>query len=97
MLSQTLTAKVGAHAALIYLRNSVVCATTARALGLVEQLEVGVDQTQTRAQEIARLAVSSSLSTAICSQRAPIDVAVLTKEALGHAECQLSNGVLRER
>ena len=90
MLSQTFVASLGVHAHHVYLQNSKLDAATANAAGLVQELRVGVHATQMRAQAVARLASNNVLPLAM-SCRASIDLAVSTREAVGHAECQFTN------
>ena len=93
MLSQTFISALGPHAQYVYLQNARLDATTTHAAGLVHQLCVGVTATQMHAREVARLASSSTnLITDLCIRRAPLNLAVLAREAIGHTECQVANG-----
>ena len=74
-------------------QNARLDAPTARGAGLVHQLCEGIITTQTHALEVARLAAGSvDPIKALRCQRAQIDRAVLAREAIGHAECQATNG-----
>ena len=93
MLSQTFAIALGSqHAKLVYLQNARLDTLAVRSLGLVHQVQTGIEATKARAHEMAKLAVySSGLMTVLCSHRFAISLAVLAREAAGHAECQLSN------
>ena len=93
MLSKTFAIALGAHAQHVYLQNARLDTTAARAAGLVHQLCAGVTATQTHSRQVAGLAAHCrDLSKAVTCHRAAIDLAVLAREAVGHAECQVANG-----
>ena len=93
MLSQTFANALGPHAQHVYLQNARLDAVTAHAAGLVHQLCVGVTATQTQARNAATYASDSKdLPKAMCCYRAAIDLGTLTGEAVGHTECQATNG-----
>ena len=55
-------------------------------------LGVGVKATQSHARTVAtRVSCVKDLVEAMCCNRAVIDHAALAREAVGHAECQLTN------
>ena len=92
MLSQTFAIALGPHAQHVYLQNARLDTKAARAAGLVHQLCVGVTATQTHARQMAGLTVHcKDLSKAVACHRAAINLAVLAREAVGHAECQVVN------
>ena len=98
MLSQTFAAALGPRAQHVYLQNARLDAMAARAAGLVHQLCAGVIATQTHARQMAGLERNcKDLSKAVTCHRAAINLAVLAREALGHAECQVANGGFAKR
>jgi hypothetical protein len=96
MLSQTFAIGLGPHAQHVYLQNARLDAVTACASGLVNQLCVGVTATQMQARYASKIATSApdsrDLAKAVCCYRVSIDLGTLAREAVGHTECQVTNG-----
>ena len=93
MWPQTFPIALGPHAQYVYLQNAQLDAATACYARLVHQLVVGVEATKQHAREMARLtAARVDLVKVMYCERAAIDLKVLVREAIGHAECQLTNG-----
>ena len=93
MLSQTFAIALGSQAQHIYLQNARMGAPAACAAGLVQQLCVGVHASQTHVREVATCVLDSMhLAKTICCARAAINAAPLAREAVGHIECQVTNG-----
>jgi len=94
MLSQTFTTALGPYAQHAYLQNARLDAATALAAGLVHRLRTGINATKAHAWDVARLAArSNDLIGSVVRRRIGINLAVLASEAVGHVECQISNGV----
>ena len=92
MLSQTFARRLGPFAPAVYLQNTKLDAPEAFALGLVHSLSSGVEATKYLAHNVVKHAALSSSVVVAVRARAPIDTALLCREAVGHMECHYSNG-----
>ena len=88
MLSQSFNLAVGQVSVHVYLQNATINASTARVLGLVQDMYIGVAKTQAQACLSAlHHAVHMDLSSFISRRRQRIDSASIDIEAVGNAEC----------
>ncbi|KAL3902564.1 MAG: hypothetical protein SGPRY_012013, partial [Prymnesium sp.] len=75
-----------------YFTDAKISAKTALSLGLIQAVQLGVQETKSYAQMMARrLAMQTRVTEALIATRSDIDPQLLTREARGHCECLLAN------